>query len=90
MHLDSFPIPPPTPPQNFMTGIFIVIGNIDSLINMFSAIQWMWYGTAVFGVIIMRLTRPHIHRPFEVRKQGEGAMGMLTGVREKEVERKRG
>ena len=60
-----------------MTGVFVVIGNIDSLINMFSAIMWLWYGTAVFGVIIMRLTRPHVHRPFEVikekrREEGEG------------------
>ena len=63
-----------------MTGVFVVIGNIDSSINMFSAIMWLWYGTAVFGVIIMRLTRPHVHRPFEVikekrREEGEGRGG---------------
>ena len=62
-----------------MTGVFVVIGNIDSLINMFSAIMWLWYGTAVFGVIIMRLTRPHVHRPFE----GKGRTGQRKSGRKK-------
>ena len=52
-----------------------MIGSIDTLLNMFNAIEWLWYGTAIFGVIVMRLTRPHVERPFEVKWHGEGEEG---------------
>jgi hypothetical protein len=45
-----------------------MIGSIDSLLNMFSAIEWFWYGSAIFGLIVMRLTHPHAERPFQVAK----------------------
>ena len=59
--------------QGFLTAVFIIIGDIDSLINAFSALGWCWYGFSIFGLIIMRLTRPHEPRPFKASIQAKPA-----------------
>ncbi len=50
-----------------MAAVYILIGNIESLVNIFTATMWFWYGTAIFGLIVMRLTLPDKPRPFKVR-----------------------
>ena len=52
--------------KNLVIGVFIMIGSLEHLINVFSATEWFWYGIAIFGLIIMRLTLPDEHRPFKV------------------------
>ncbi len=52
--------------QNLAAAVYILIGNLENLINVFSATEWFWYGAGIFGLIIMRLTLPNKHRPFKV------------------------
>ena len=44
----------------------ISIGDIDKFINAYSAVTWFTYGSALFGLIVMRLTLPDQPRPFKV------------------------
>ena len=46
--------------------MYIMIGSLENLINIFSAAEWFWYGAGILGLIIMRITLPNKHRPFKV------------------------
>ena len=46
--------------------MFVIVGNIDSLISAFNANVWFWSGSTFLGLIIMRVTLPHQPRPFKV------------------------
>lgn len=52
--------------QAFMAAVMIAIGDIDQLIDAFSASAWTFYGLAIGAVIIMRLTHGDVPRSFEV------------------------
>ncbi|XP_019361148.1 PREDICTED: B(0,+)-type amino acid transporter 1 isoform X1 [Gavialis gangeticus] len=46
--------------------IYIIPGNIDTLINYFSFAVWIFYGLTVLGLIVMRFTRKELKRPITV------------------------
>lgn len=52
--------------QAFVAAVMIAIGDIDQLIDAFSASAWTFYGLAIGAVIIMRLTHEDVPRSFEV------------------------
>ncbi len=52
--------------QVLIAGILVLIGNIDGFVNAFNATSWFFYGSAIFGLIIMRITEPDKPRPFKV------------------------
>ncbi|XP_037078394.1 b(0,+)-type amino acid transporter 1-like [Pollicipes pollicipes] len=59
----------PTPAAMFNCGIAVImiaVGNIDSLIGLFSFCAWIFYGLVVLTLIILRSTRPDAKRAFRV------------------------
>uniref|UniRef100_A0A670K4U8 b(0,+)-type amino acid transporter 1 n=1 Tax=Podarcis muralis TaxID=64176 RepID=A0A670K4U8_PODMU len=46
--------------------IYIIPGDINTLINYFSFAVWIFYGLTVLGLIVMRFTRKDLERPIRV------------------------
>uniref|UniRef100_A0A8B9BX22 b(0,+)-type amino acid transporter 1 n=1 Tax=Anser brachyrhynchus TaxID=132585 RepID=A0A8B9BX22_9AVES len=46
--------------------IYIIPGDIDTLINYFSFAVWIFYGLTVFALIVMRFTRKEVNRPIRI------------------------
>uniref|UniRef100_A0A8D0DUN9 b(0,+)-type amino acid transporter 1 n=1 Tax=Salvator merianae TaxID=96440 RepID=A0A8D0DUN9_SALMN len=46
--------------------IYIIPGDINTLINYFSFAVWIFYGITVLGLIVMRFTRKNLERPIRV------------------------
>lgn len=46
--------------------IYIIPGDINSLVNYFSFAAWLFYGMTVLGLIVMRFTRKDLERPIKV------------------------
>ncbi|XP_010212286.1 PREDICTED: B(0,+)-type amino acid transporter 1 [Tinamus guttatus] len=46
--------------------IYIIPGDIETLINYFSFAVWIFYGLTVFALIVMRFTRKELKRPIRV------------------------
>ncbi|XP_068017798.1 B(0,+)-type amino acid transporter 1 [Melanerpes formicivorus] len=46
--------------------IYIIPGDINTLINYFSFAVWIFYGLTVLGLIVMRFTRKELKRPIKV------------------------
>ncbi|XP_009901046.2 B(0,+)-type amino acid transporter 1 [Dryobates pubescens] len=46
--------------------IYIIPGDINTLINYFSFAVWIFYGLTVLGLIVMRFTRKDLKRPIKV------------------------
>ena len=52
--------------QGILSSVFVLIGDIETLLNIYNANAWFWYAAAFLALIIMRLTMPHKPRPFKV------------------------
>ena len=50
----------------------IAVGNIDQLIDAFTASVWLFHGLAISALFIMRLTHQDVPRKFEVGLGGGG------------------
>ncbi|XP_069314653.1 B(0,+)-type amino acid transporter 1 [Eulemur rufifrons] len=46
--------------------IYIIPGDINSLVNYFSFASWLFYGMTILGLILMRFTRKELERPIQV------------------------
>ncbi|XP_008589846.1 PREDICTED: B(0,+)-type amino acid transporter 1 [Galeopterus variegatus] len=46
--------------------IYIIPGDINSLINYFNFATWVFYGLTILGLIVMRFTRKELERPIKV------------------------
>ncbi|XP_010716056.1 B(0,+)-type amino acid transporter 1 [Meleagris gallopavo] len=49
-----------------ITIIYIIPGDINTLINYFSFAVWIFYGLSVFALIVMRFTRKELKRPIKI------------------------
>ncbi|POI28293.1 hypothetical protein CIB84_007957 [Bambusicola thoracicus] len=49
-----------------ITIIYIIPGDINTLINYFSFAVWIFYGLSVFALIVMRFTRKEFKRPIRI------------------------
>ncbi|XP_074864405.1 B(0,+)-type amino acid transporter 1 [Carettochelys insculpta] len=49
-----------------ITIIYIIPGDINTLINYFSFAVWIFYGLTVFALIVMRFTRKELQRPIKL------------------------
>ncbi|KAG1681266.1 b(0,+)-type amino acid transporter 1 [Nymphon striatum] len=59
--------PSPALILNALLSLMMVIpGNIGSLIDFFSFTAWLFYGGTMLALIVMRWTRPNLHRPYKV------------------------
>lgn len=52
--------------QGFISFIFIVVGDIGALIEFASFLIWVFYGSAVVCLLVLRKTQPDIPRPYKV------------------------
>lgn len=52
--------------QGAIAIIYIIPGDINTLINYFSFAVWIFYGFTVLGLIVMRFTRKELRRPIRV------------------------
>lgn len=52
--------------NGFLSIIYIIPADINTLINYFSFAQWFFYGLTAFSLIVMRFTRKELHRPVKV------------------------
>lgn len=52
--------------QGVLTAFFIVVGDIEVLIEVASFLIWVFYGLAFIALLIMRKTRKNEHRPYRV------------------------
>ncbi|KAM4825208.1 B(0,+)-type amino acid transporter 1 isoform 1-T1 [Thomomys bottae] len=49
-----------------ITTIYIIPGDINSLVNYFSFASWLFYGMTILGLIVMRFTKKDLERPIKV------------------------
>ena len=54
--------------QCSVASLWVMIGNIESLINSFNATFWVFYGLVFVGILIMRVTHRNQPRPYKVIK----------------------
>ena len=52
--------------QALLASVWVLIGNIDSLIDSFNAAIWVFYGLVFAGFLIMRVTHRDQPRPYKV------------------------
>eukprot|EP00128_Syssomonas_multiformis_P008554 Colp12_sorted_trinity150504_noHs@35029 len=52
--------------QGFLAIIMVIPGNFETLVNFFSFSAWVFYGSAVLGLLVMRWRKPGMARPFRV------------------------
>ena len=53
--------------QAVIAQVMILSGNIEGLIDFFSFTVWIFYGMAMFALILLRKTKPDIARPYKAR-----------------------
>ena len=58
----------PTLLQTFISMVMVAVGNIDQLIDAFTASVWLFHGLAIGALLIMRITHQDVPRKFEVKK----------------------
>ncbi|XP_019675193.3 B(0,+)-type amino acid transporter 1 isoform X4 [Felis catus] len=46
--------------------IYIIPGDINSLVNYFSFAAWLFYGLTILGLVVMRFTKKDLERPIKV------------------------
>jgi solute carrier family 7 (L-type amino acid transporter), member 9/15 len=52
--------------QGILTAFFLLSGDIVSLIDFSSFLIWIFYGTAMVALLVLRKSRPKVHRPYKV------------------------
>ena len=52
--------------QSVVALLMIIPGDIESLIEFFSFTSWIFYGTAMLALIVMRFTKRDAPRPYKV------------------------
>lgn len=52
--------------QGILTLAFILVGDIEALIEFASFLIWVFYGAAVVCLLVLRKTQPNTHRPYKV------------------------
>lgn len=52
--------------QAVLTGIMILSGTFESLVNFYGVCSWIFYFMAVFGLVILRVKEPRLERPYKV------------------------
>jgi solute carrier family 7 (L-type amino acid transporter), member 9/15 len=53
--------------QGILTAVFILAGDIVSLIDFSSFLIWIFYGGAMVALLMLRSTKPKVHRPYKVK-----------------------
>uniref|UniRef100_A0A182Y1A9 b(0,+)-type amino acid transporter 1 n=1 Tax=Anopheles stephensi TaxID=30069 RepID=A0A182Y1A9_ANOST len=52
--------------QGILALAFILVGNIETLIEFASFLIWFFYGAAVVALLALRRSQPNVHRPYKV------------------------
>ena len=52
--------------QAILSSLMTLPGNMSSLMNFFSFLEWFWHATNFLALIVMRFTRKNMDRPYKV------------------------
>ena len=52
--------------QGLIAFLFILVGDVNALIEFASFLIWFFYGSAMVALLVMRKTHAHVHRPYKV------------------------
>lgn len=52
--------------QGLLAFLFLVVGDISTLIEFASFLIWFFYGAAMVALLVMRKTHANVHRPYKV------------------------
>lgn len=52
--------------QGVLALLFIVLGDVHTLIEFASFLIWFFYGSAIVALLVLRKTQPNTHRPYRV------------------------
>eukprot|EP01065_Artemidia_motanka_P046650 TRINITY_DN7116_c0_g1_i1.p1 TRINITY_DN7116_c0_g1~~TRINITY_DN7116_c0_g1_i1.p1 ORF type:complete len:509 (+),score=108.86 TRINITY_DN7116_c0_g1_i1:52-1527(+) len=52
--------------QALMAAALICVGDFESLVSYFGVAAWLFYGTSVAAVVVLRRSEPDLPRPFKV------------------------
>lgn len=52
--------------QGVLAFVFLVLGDIATLIEFASFLIWFFYGSAMVALLVMRKTHAKVHRPYKV------------------------
>ncbi|XP_054264038.1 b(0,+)-type amino acid transporter 1-like [Macrosteles quadrilineatus] len=66
IHVHRYTPAPAVTLQGVLTLVFILAGDIVTLIEFASFLIWTFYGLAFLALIILRKTRPNVSRPYKV------------------------
>ena len=66
-------------PQSLLSLVFIIPGNVGSLIDFFSFAVWLFYGGTMVALLVLRFTQPDLKRPYKVMTPKAG--GFCSGRR---------
>ncbi|XP_071445737.1 b(0,+)-type amino acid transporter 1-like isoform X2 [Hetaerina americana] len=69
VHVRRFTPAPAVILQGLITALFIVGGNIVELIDFASFLVWIFYGGAMVALLVLRKTKPDVHRPYKPLKK---------------------
>ncbi|XP_072321754.1 b(0,+)-type amino acid transporter 1 [Eucyclogobius newberryi] len=64
--------------NGFLSLLYILPTDINTLINYFSFAQWFFYGLTAFSLIVMRFTRKELNRPVKVPVVFAGLMTLVS------------
>jgi L-type amino acid transporter 9 len=68
--------------QGVLTFIFIIAGDIASLIDFASFLIWIFYGIAMVALLVMRKTKKDAERSYKVRISSNFTSVSLTHAKE--------
>lgn len=52
--------------QTFLAGLMVLMGDIFALIDFFSFTAWMFYGSTMAALLVLRYTMKDVERPYKV------------------------
>ncbi|XP_022339568.1 b(0,+)-type amino acid transporter 1-like isoform X2 [Crassostrea virginica] len=66
VHLKKFTPLPSLLVSTFLAGLMVLMGDIFALIDFFSFTAWMFYGSTMAALLVLRYTMKDVERPYKV------------------------
>lgn len=63
--------------QTFLAALMVLLGDIFALIDFFSFTAWMFYGSTMAALLVLRYTMKDVERPYKVGNKSSFIMHAL-------------